>query len=151
MNSFNLRLVLIAGAVLVLVLFSVWAFRSCREANREKKIEDAITETEILSNKATEATNEANKLNINRQINDEIREKVTKPNLKNASVNSNLTKRAAENAAKNYEKLQNANLSNDSDIDLHRRNCVRLAKLFPNIKFPECAEFQIEADKSKND
>lgn len=127
----------IALALIVLIVAGFWFAGYLSEKRFDAGIDNLSTGSQTAVREAANAQNAAVNSEVERSIEDAVREKVIAPKLDVARRNSNNSKTTLEKARRKYsdEKITHKNISS-SVTD----NCLKLRELYPNTRFDYCAE-----------
>ncbi len=127
----------IALALIVLIVAGFWFAGYLSEKSFDAGIDNLSTGSQTAVREAANAQNAAVNSEVERSIEDAVREKVIAPKLDVARRNSNNSKTTLEKARRKYsdEKITHKNISNS-----RAANCEQLARLYPNTRFDYCAE-----------
>lgn len=134
---FNAALIVVVAALCgYYALGSAWdAFTASRSA---RQVEATETQARAAEGAARDAVSEAAAADVERRVEDAVRERTINPERERAEVALSHARARRLEAERNHEAHQNFRPVSLDDARLRERNCADLAELYPGQKFPGC-------------
>lgn len=145
--EFIKRRPLVALLIAVAALVLVWYVgSSLRDGIAGASVDRQVTRTEAQADAAeataADAISEAGEANVERRVEDAVREQTIKPQIERAarrSEDASARRRAAERTNEAHQNFRPVDLD---DRLLRERNCAELAELYPGQQFPGCGVYR---------